>query len=117
MCSEDATGSVYWGWLHISPPRQETLRPEFNGMQIPYELSVDCACSRATAPDMTNQHSARDGQSPPGNQKDGMGRHGRPWPREREIVNGSWECPVDIRKRAIPRSSGRDLPNRAFGAG
>ena len=44
-------------WLHISPPSQGTLRPEFNGMQIPYELSFDCACSRATAPDMTNQHS------------------------------------------------------------
>ena len=45
------------------------------------------------------------------------GRHGRPWPRERKVVNGLWECPVDIRKRAVPRNSERDLPNRAFGSG
>ena len=27
------------------------------------------------------------------------GQRGRPWPRER-VVNGLWECPVDIRKWA-----------------
>lgn len=81
--SDDATGSIYWvaaahipsggevicavtmpqgacieGWLHISPPpwRARVRNPtacKFR-MNCP---SYDCASSRATAPDMTNQNS------------------------------------------------------------